>query len=253
MNEGRNGIEFEPVSRQNWRDGFLYGRKIISCAIYGMISSFVVIATTFGAQLDSKIFIVVGIAFLVATGLYVGITEFFTQKNKIWVVTALEQQIRWDKHYNEVGLKEQIIDLYKEREMGEGDALQVADILFRYDNLLISNVTALETERLPSNSYKNSCSIGAVAIISYLFFGAFPLGIYLIYWGTSWTRDRNYNFGLACIICGVVLFILGCLKALVSSEHWLRFGITSLLNGIIASGVAGLLAWGIKVALAYSI
>jgi len=73
---------------------------------------------------------------------------------------------------------------------------------------------------------------------SFAFFGSLPLLGYIIFPTIFGETDEHFLFVAACVVTGVVLFLMGCVKSNFSATHWLWSGAETLLLGGTCATVA---------------
>jgi DNA damage-binding protein 1 len=73
---------------------------------------------------------------------------------------------------------------------------------------------------------------------SFAAFGSFPLLGYVIIPASFPDLGKETLFATACIVTGVVLFIMGCVKSIFSAAKWYWCGLETLLLGGACATVA---------------
>lgn len=81
---------------------------------------------------------------------------------------------------------------------------------------------------------------GAVTFSSFCFFGFFPLFAYTIF-GMNTELDARALFGISCGLTGMMLFVLGAIKASLTTRSWWVSGLEVLAVGSLVAGVAFLI------------
>ncbi|MCZ7644412.1 MAG: VIT1/CCC1 transporter family protein [Planctomycetota bacterium] len=218
-----------------------YLRDLIYGAIDGAVTTFAVVAGVAGAELAGGIVIVLGLANLFADGFSMAVSNFLG--------TRADEQFREQARRNEErhirlvpdGEREEIRQIFREKGF-EGETLErIVGVITseerRWVDTMIQEEHGLPLRgpspwRAAFATFAAFLAIGAVPLAPYLFqILGFPVAQPLLY---------------SAMLTGVAFFGVGALKSRIIEEHWLHAGITTLLMGGGAAGVAYLVGWFLK-------
>lgn len=125
------------------------------------------------------------------------------------------------------------IDIYTAKGMSAEDASLVVKTMAKYKEFFVDVMMAEELElQLPEPDHQvESIKEGVIMFCSFAVFGSLPLLGYVIIPIAFPGMEPGALFTAACIITGIVLFILGCVKSLFCTAHWAKSGTETLLLG----------------------
>jgi VIT1/CCC1 family predicted Fe2+/Mn2+ transporter len=117
--------------------------------------------------------------------------------------------------------------------MSPEDAALVVKTMAKYKEFFVDVMMAEELElQLPEPDHQiASFKEGVVMFCSFAVFGSLPLVGYVIFPTAFPDMGTDALFTAACLITGIVLVVLGCVKSLFCTAHWLRSGTETLLLG----------------------
>mmetsp|Transcript_13081 Transcript_13081/g.14710 ORF Transcript_13081/g.14710 Transcript_13081/m.14710 type:complete len:125 (+) Transcript_13081:2-376(+) len=110
----------------------------------------------------------------------------------------------------------------------------------KYKDFFVDVMMSEELElKVPEEDHiQESFREGIVMFCSFAAFGSFPLLGYVIIPLSFPDLPETALFTSACAITGCVLFLMGCVKSLFSSNKWYLCGIETLLLGGACATVA---------------
>ena len=124
--------------------------------------------------------------------------------------------------------------------MDESDATEVIRRMAKYPEFFVDVMMAEELQlQVPEENHMwESFKEGCIMFSSFATFGAMPLLGYVIIPLCYPEMSQEWMFNSACIVTGVVLFIMGCVKSMFSASNWFLSGMETLLLGGCCATVA---------------
>jgi VIT1/CCC1 family predicted Fe2+/Mn2+ transporter len=208
--------------RQNYLRDWIYG------GIDGSVTTFAVVSGVAGARLPSWIILVLGFANLFADGFSMAASNFLGTKaehDDLRRIQAIE-----NRHIDLVpeGEREEVRQIFRARGFAGADLARVVQFVTS-DRQLWVRTMLTEEYGLPQSL--RSPWIAAVCTFSaFLVCGLIALLPYLI--------QTNHPLALSGLMTAVVFFAIGSVKSRWSTASWLSSGLSTLLVGIIAAGLA---------------
>lgn len=207
-------------------------KPIIFGGLDGILTSFAIVSGSAGGQLGTGVVLILGFSNILADALSMGVGEFLSSKAESeWILSEREREAWEMENYPEGEVKE-MIEIYCSRGMNRNDAEQVVKIMSKYENFFVDVMMAEELQlKVPEDDYiMESFKEGVIMFLSFAFFGSLPLLGYVII-PMYFTGLNDYLFETACVITGVVLFIMGSIKSAFSSSNWVYCGLETLVLG----------------------
>lgn len=207
---------------QSYLRDFVYG------AIDGGVTTFAIVAGVVGANLSTKVILILSFANILADGFSMAASNYLgtkTEQDERDLVASYElEQIQVDPE----GEKEEIRQIFKLKGL-EGEVLDsvVESVVKNKKEWL--NIMLFEEYGI-SNSYRSPLKSAFSTFISFIVCGLIPVIPYLF--------DTDSAFLYASITTGVTFFIVGSLKSLWSLEHWAVAGFKTFLLGSAAAAMA---------------
>jgi VIT1/CCC1 family predicted Fe2+/Mn2+ transporter len=208
-------------------------KPIIFGGLDGILTSFAIVAGAAGGKLSPQVVLILGFSNIFADALSMGVGEFLSSKaNNEWILSERQRE-QWElENYPEGEMKE-MMEIYEEKGMTPEDARTVITIMAKYKDFFVDVMMTQELELMvPAEDYlKESIREGMIMFCSFAIFGALPLLGYVVFPSIFpyWTSDALFRS--ACCVTACVLFFMGCVKSLVSTQHWFRAGMETLLLG----------------------
>jgi VIT1/CCC1 family predicted Fe2+/Mn2+ transporter len=217
---GRSGM-------QGYLPEFVYG------GIDGCVTTFAVVAGSVGANLDTTVIIILGLANLLADGFAMSVGAFLSKKSDLATYEKHKRVEYWEVENLPESERQEIRDIYAAKGF-EGELLeQVVDVITADNDRWVDVMMKEELEILPDN--KTPFMIGLVTYISFISIGLVPLLSYLIGFNSMSAR---LQFLIACILTSLGFILIGMLKAVVTESNKLKGTLETLLLGALAAGVA---------------
>lgn len=210
------------ASNHNYIRDFIYG------GVDGAVTTFAVVSGVAGAELSTKVVLILGFANLVADGFSMAASNFLGTRAEIDDYRRLEKIEYRHIEVAPEGEREEIRQIYREKGF-EGEELEKAVELITSDNDRWVRTMLMEEYGLPSEIRSPWLAAGST-FSAFIVCGLVPLIPYLFGWRSS--------FVVACIMTGITFFLIGSFKSRWSTTGWLRSGLETLLVGALAAGLA---------------
>ena len=227
-----------------------YVKNIVYGGIDGIITTFSIIAACYGANLDLKYVITMGVANLIADGFSMGfgdyISSFFETK---YILSEKDKESYEFEHNNQYEVNE-MVELYTNEGLSVDDASKIVEILVsneKYKPFFIKSMVSLELGlEIPEDNYKDLIKKEAlITFTSFLVFGFIPLIIYLICYWSSY-KDKTNIFVIDCFITTITIACLGYFQALITKQSKLKGAVVLTLNGIFSTSIAFMIGYGLE-------
>lgn len=215
-------------------------KPLIFGGLDGILTAFAIVAGAAGGSLSPNTILILGFSNIFADALSMGVGEFLSSKaENEWILSEREREMWEMENYPEGEVKE-MEDIYVERGMLREDAKLVVETMSKYKDFFVNVMMAEELElKVPEDDHvTESFKEGIVMFCSFAAFGAFPLLGYVIIPASFPNLPPESLFTCACIVTGIVLFAMGCVKSLFSTSKWYFCGLETLLLGGACASVA---------------
>lgn len=215
-------------------------KPIIFGGLDGILTSFAIVAGAAGGNLSPNVVLVLGFSNIFADALSMGVGEFLSSKaNNEWILSERARE-NWEMENYPEGEICEMIDIYKERGMTQEDAELVIKTMAKYKDFFVDIMMTqeLELQVPPEDHVQESFREGLVMFLSFAVFGALPLLGYVIIPAMNPHLESSELFEAACIVTGIVLFLMGLLKSKFCTKHWVYCGVETLLLGGACATVA---------------
>jgi len=215
-------------------------KPIIFGGLDGILTAFAIVAGAAGGALSPTVVLILGFSNIFADALSMGVGEFLSSKaENEWILSEREREM-WEVENYPEGEMQEMIDLYVQRGMAKEDAKLVIETMSKYKDFFVDVMMAEELElHVPDDNHvQESMREGFVMFCSFAIFGSFPLLGYVIIPVSFPDLGEEVLFSCACIVTGVVLFIMGCVKSIFSTANWFCAGMETLLLGGTCATVA---------------
>ena len=226
-----------------------YIKNIIYGGIYGIITTFSIIAASYGAGLDIKYIITMSVANLVADGFSMGMGDYISSyfENKYILSEKTKEETEFINN-NEYEIEE-MRQLYIKEGFDSEDSLKIVELLLskeKYKPIFIKNMVRMELDlELPDTNHKLIIKKEALAtFLSFIFFGFIPVFSYIILYSSGYENDRNI-FIINCFITTITMFSLGVLQASITKQKKIKGGVILTINGVVATGLAFIIGYGL--------
>ncbi|WP_035051274.1 VIT1/CCC1 transporter family protein [Carnobacterium pleistocenium] len=211
-----------------------YIKSIVYGGLDGIITTFAVVAGSFGGDLSFRVVLILGFSNLLADGFSMAVGDFLSTKSQ----NEYEKNVRHKKQIaitqHPIQEKGQLRNSLIEQGVNEEDANLLVNTLAKYDKPFVNQVMKLE---YGSNTTEDSpMKNAAVTFLSFSVFGVVPLLIYIV--AMFIPNLLENSFLIASTLTGMTLFSLGAMKSKVIHTNWLKSGFEMLLVGGLAALVA---------------
>lgn len=243
MNASKNFHDTRHVAEQSTEmhqtgGGFL--KPLIFGGLDGILTSFAIVAGAAGGSLPIPVVLVLGFSNIFADALAMGVGEFLSSKaENEWILSERRRE-NWEMENYPEGEIREMIDIYEERGMTREDATIVIQTMSKYKDFFVDVMMAEELAlQVPDEDHKTeSMKEGVVMFCAFATFGSLPLLGYVIIPALFPSSGEEVLFTAACVITGMVLFGMGCVKSIFSAANWFKCGLETLLLGGACATVA---------------
>lgn len=159
--------------------------------------------------------------------------EFLSSKaTNEWILSERRRE-EWEMDNYPEGEVKEMIEIYENKGMSNEDATLVINTMAKYKDFFVDVMMLQELElQVPEEDHvKESMYEGCVMFSSFAGFGALPLLGYVIIPSTFPDLDEEALFVSACVITGIVLFLMGSVKSFFSAQNWFQAGMETLFLG----------------------
>lgn len=218
--------------------GFL--KPLIFGGLDGILTSFAIVAGASGGNMDVTVVLVLGFSNIFADALAMGVGEFLSSKaENEWILSERRRE-NWEMENYPEGEIREMIDIYESRGMNREDATKVIETMAKYKDFFVDIMMTEELAlQVPEEDHKiESMKEGVVMFCAFATFGSLPLLGYVIIPALFPTLGEEVLFTAACIITGLVLFGMGCVKSIFSAANWFICGLETFLLGGACATVA---------------
>jgi VIT1/CCC1 family predicted Fe2+/Mn2+ transporter len=205
-----------------------YVRDFIYGGIDGAVTTFAIVSGVSGAELSTKIILILGFANLVADGFSMAASNYLATRAEQDDYRRLE---RIEYRHIEVepeGEREEVRQIYSEKGF-EGEELEKAVELITSDKERWVKTMLAEEYGLPAE-IRSPWRAGGATLAAFILCGLVPLVPFLF--------GVRSSFLVSCIATGVTFFLIGSVRSRWSTSGWLRAGLESLFVGALAAGLA---------------
>ena len=210
----RNFHENKKNEEQHQNEGG-YLKPIIFGGLDGILTAFAIVAGAAGGDLSPDVILILGFSNIFADALSMGVGEFLSSKaENEWILSERERE-NWEMENYPEGEIEEMIDLYMQKGMEREDAALVVNTMAKYHDLFVDVMMVEELGlQVPDEDHANdSRREGLIMFASFALFGSFPLIGYVIIPTLFPDLESNELFVAACLVTGIVLFLMGCVKS----------------------------------------
>lgn len=224
-----HGSKHSMVNRfQDYLGEFVYG------GIDGSVTTFAVVAGAAGAQLDSKVVIILGFANLIADGFAMSVGSYLSTKSEKENYNKHKAVEYWEVDNLPEKEREEVREIYEAKGL-KGELLeQVVDVITEDRHRWVDVMMKEELEMMEES--KSPLAMGGVTFLSFQLFGIIPLLIYVVDYFTGVESDL---FVISSTLTVFTFALIGGLKALVTQTKIGR----SILETLFLGGAAAVLAY----------
>jgi vacuolar iron transporter family protein len=205
-----------------------YLRDWIYGGIDGSVTTFAVVTGVVGAHLSPVVIVIMGLANLVGDGFSMAASNFLGTRSEHDDVGRLEAIERRHIELAPEGEREEVRQIFAAKGFAGNDLERVVELITsdqdRWVRTMLTEEYGLPLE--PRSAWKAAlATFSAFAIC-----GLIPLLPFLF--------GLRAAFALSIVLTAVVFFVIGSIKSRWSTASWWRSGISTLLVGGIAAGLA---------------
>ena len=209
-------------ANHNYIRDFIYG------GVDGAVTTFAVVSGVAGAELSTKIVLILGFANLVADGFSMAASNFLGTRAEIDDYRRIEAIEYRHIELEPEGEREEVREIYRAKGFA-GEELETAVALITADKERWVKTMLTEEYGLPAEI--RSPWLAAFSTFSaFVICGLVPLLPYLF--------GANSSFLVACLMTGVTFFLIGSFKSRWSTHSWFRSGLETFSVGALAAGLA---------------
>lgn len=206
---------------------FVYG------GMDGSITTFAVVAGAAGANLDSVIIIMLGVANLVADGFAMSVGSYLSSKSEKQRYNLYKEREYWEIKNLRDSEVEELREIFQQKGF-DGELLEkaVARVSENEDHW-VDMMMKHELQMIPDN--RTSFAIALATFLAFISVGVIPLVIYI----TDHIQPLNTNlFLISSILTGIAFLLIGLLKANVTETSWPKAVLETLFLGSVAASLA---------------
>jgi VIT1/CCC1 family predicted Fe2+/Mn2+ transporter len=208
--------------RHNYLRDFVYG------GIDGAVTTFAVVSGVVGAELATKVILIMGAANLLADGFSMAASNFLGTKAERDAHERLEAIERRHIEENPEGEKEEVRQIIRSKGL-DGEVLEHVVDRITGDREVWVRTMLTEEYGLPQE-VRSPWRAASSTFVAFLACGLAPLVPFLL--------GASHAFLIASLLTGAVFFAIGSVKSLWSIASWWRSGMETLLVGAIAAALA---------------
>ena len=229
-----------------------YIKNIVFGGLDGIITTFSIIAASFGAGFEIKMIIIMGVANLVADGFSMGLGDFFSSYfENLYILSETHKETHEYENNKEYEVTE-MVELYENQGIEREDAQKIVDIIAvpKYKSYFIKTMVNYELGlEIPEPGYtKENMKEGFVTFCSFITFGFLPVLPYIIFYSSQYHEYRNI-FIIDCFITSIAMFFLGFTQAKITKQPKIKYGAIMCFNGSLAALSAFLVGFALEKAM----
>ena len=215
-------------------EGSQYLGEMVYGGLDGIITTFAVVSGVAGAELGTKVVLILGLANLFADGFSMAVGAYLSAKSEQEYYDRERQREAWEVEHFPDGERAELLHIYKSQGYSAEDARQMvaiksADPKRWVDAMMLEELGMLKDERNPLRA-------ALATLLSFVIAGAVPMLVYLL--GLALPIASQAAFPIAIGCSALALFGLGAAKVLVTERAAWKSGLEMLLVGGLAAGVA---------------
>lgn len=194
------------------------------------------VSGTVGADFSASVALVLGFANLIADGFSMAISNYESIKAEQELSDSV--RITEQEHIERIpaGEREEIRQIFQRKGFA-GDILEkILDTIRRDKRLWVDTMLVEEygIQKIGPNPYKSAVT----TFTAFTLVGAMPLIPFLIP-----SLERSLQFTLSACVAGIMFFSIGTLKSFIFKKPIFRAGLSTLLTGGAAAGLAYLVGY----------
>lgn len=211
----------------------LFGGTYIRDAVFGandgIVTTFAVVAGVAGANLPVQTVLILGFANLLADGLAMGLGNYLGTKSEVDYINRERRMETWEaENIPDLETKE-IEAIYKRKGFSGKDLTRAVAIITSNKKIWVDTMM-VEELGLPAEKSEHPVQNGVATFISFASAGLCPLLPYVF--------GLTSAFNVSIMVTGLILFLVGSLRSIITKKPWLVSGLEMLLVGAIAASAA---------------
>ncbi len=205
-----------------------YLRDWVYGGIDGSITTFAIVAGVIGADLPSRVVLILGMVNVLADGFSMAAANFSSTRTEIeeYQHKRSMEERHIDLHPD--GEREEVRQIFEAKGFGGRDLDRVVDVITAERERWI-DMMMTEEHGLPAIA-RSPARAALVTFLAFLFCGLVPILPFALGWPHAIT--------MSAAMTALVFFAIGSVRSLWSPKHWSYAGLETLLIGISAAGVA---------------
>ena len=217
-------------ARRSYLADFIYG------GIDGAVTTFAVVSSAAGANLDARIVIILGVANVVADGFSMAAANFLGARAEVQQAARARrsEEIEIDRYPE--GEREEVREIFRAKGF-EGQTLErVVEVITADRERWIQ--TMLAEEHGLGTATRHPLKAAAATFVAFAIIGAIPLLPFVV--GLA-GLTLPAPFAASAAMTGVAFFAVGALKSFFVEQSWWRSGLETFAVGALAA----LMAYGV--------
>jgi VIT1/CCC1 family predicted Fe2+/Mn2+ transporter len=213
-----------PVKSQNISNAVLGG-------IDGCVTTFAVVSSSVGAGLPSSVALIMGFANLAADGFSMAVSNYESVKTESELIEGIRKSE--EQHILKIpkGEREEIRQIFQTKGFSGETLEKIIDTICEDKELWVE--TMLTEEHGVHRGAFRPLRSAAVTLVSFVFVGAIPLIPFFLS-----SLAMQEQFILSAFLAAMMFFLIGAVKGKVLSRPVLTSGLSTLLTGSTAAGLA---------------
>lgn len=212
---------------------FSYLRDWVYGGIDGGVTTFAIVSGVVGADLPSRVIVILGIANLLADGFSMAAGNYSATRTEQEHVDHVRQIERRHVKVDPEGEREEIRQIYAQKGF-EGEGLErVVEVVTADEERWID--TMLQEEYGLPLEIRSPVKSAAATFAAFVLAGAVPL--------LPWAFPIESRFELSVLMTMAVFFAIGSLRSRWAVAPWWRAGLETWALGTVAASLAYLVGW----------
>jgi VIT1/CCC1 family predicted Fe2+/Mn2+ transporter len=222
--------------RLRQRPGAGYVRDWVYGGIDGAVTTLAIVAGVVGADLSSRVVLVLGLANLLADGFSMAASNYSGTKAEVDDYDRLRRVEQRHIATDPEGERAEVREIYSAKGFEGRDLERAVGVITADDDRWVETMLSEEYGLAPvlRSPLKSACSTFAAFVLC----GSVPLLAFLL--GLPAALEA------AVVLTGLVFFAIGAAKARWSARVWWRSGVETLAVGLVAAGVAFAVGYGLR-------
>lgn len=219
-------------------------KNVVFGGLDGIITTFAVVAGAVGGGLGVEVILILGFSSVLADALSMGVGDTLSTKAENEFIRRERDREEWEMENNPEGEVEEMIELYKQRGVGEQDARLVIETMAKYKDFFVDVMMTEELGlQVPADDDTPALD-GLVTGLSFVVFGTVPLLGYAALYSIGLSTMEL--FLIACALTVITLFALGAFKTRYSNKQWWVGGFEIVIVGSATAATAYFAGWFIE-------